>query len=168
MIDAYHSQLVTLSGGFAGLAQTVAQMRAYVTQARSDSNIRSVAIGATSMLAAKDELGEIQALLSWVQSNIRYLSDIYQVETLQTPVMTIELGVGDCDDQATLLAALLESIGYPTRFIVAGYSQASQYEHVYLQALAREHGLWIDLDPTEKNLAGWCPPGALCIGAEVV
>lgn len=103
----------------------------------------------------RDELSEVRALFQLVQG-IRYVRDVHEVETLASPAKTLLMRVGDCDDKATLLAALLESIGYPTRFVVAGYFQPGEVEHVYLQVHAA--GQWIDLDPTEHESIGWSPP----------
>jgi len=65
-----------------------------------------------------------------------------------------------------LLASLLESVGYPTRFVVAAYHDPRQMEHVYLQAFAV--GDWIDLDPTEPGELGNSPPDPLAIMIERV
>jgi len=60
---------------------------------------------------------------------------------------------------------MLESIGYPTRFVVAGYNGGG-FEHVYLQAWI--NGRWISMDPTEPHPMGWEPPDATVIAAEAV
>ena len=74
--------------------------------------------------------------------------------------------MGDCDDQSALLGALLESIGIPTRFVVAGYS-GDYFEHVYLQAWLDSDG-WVDMDATEPHPMGWSPPDATVIAYEAV
>ena len=80
--------------------------------------------------------------------------------------MTLQGRIGDCDDQVVLLATLLESVGYPTRFVVAGYNVPGQLEHVYLQALL--DGQWVDMDPTEQYPMGWAAPRAVAYGVEQV
>lgn len=58
------------------------------------------------------------ALLTWVQTQIHYVNE--QEERLQSPWRTIEWGIGDCDDQSTLLATLATSIDLPNRFVLQG------------------------------------------------
>jgi len=158
-------QMTTISGGVTGVLETLAQMRKMVNQSRVSPQIRQTATQAVFLTPEKDEWSEVNALFSLVRDNVRYVKDIYDVETLSTPEKTLEGRIGDCDDQTTLLAALLESVGYPTRFVVAGY-HGPDYEHVYLQTWAGDG--WINLDPTEPNAMGWEPPGATIIAYEVV
>jgi transglutaminase-like putative cysteine protease len=110
-------------------------------------------------LAPKDWIGELRALFNFVRDRIRYVKDVRGLETLQTPPATLEVGQGDCDDKSTLLAALLESIGHPTRFVAVGFVQPGRYSHVYVESRAGSR--WIALDATMPHDAGWMPPGAV-------
>jgi transglutaminase-like putative cysteine protease len=101
------------------------------------------------------DAAEASALFDYVQKRIRYVKDVVGVETISDPLTTLNRMVGDCDDKATLLATLLESVGYPTRFVMAGY-HGSAYEHVYLQAFM--HGHWVSMDACESQPMGWEPP----------
>ena len=70
-----------------------------------------------------DELGEIRAIVKWVQQNVTYRKDIYNVEYFQTPrrlLKDVESGrsAADCDDFVILGGALLGSIGYPTGALI--------------------------------------------------
>lgn len=157
-------RLGTLPNGNAGAYATVAAMRAMVRRYRTHPAIRSAALSITFTTPERDQLSEVDALFSFVRDHVRYVRDVRGVETLATPTKTIELLAGDCDDQSTLLAALLESIGYPTRFVIAGYNGSPYYAHVYLQALTREG--WVNLDPTEDHAVGWAPANATRIWIE--
>lgn len=166
-----YAPLVRLNGlsaqipdGLPGIFHTVQVMRELVKQYRVDPGIRQAAVSAIFTTPAKMELGEVDALLTFVQRRVRYVKDINGVETIATPDKTLLSRIGDCDDQSTLLAALFESVGYPTRFIVAGYVDPSQVEHVYLQVFA--DGAWIDCDPTERHPLGWSPPDPLILYVE--
>jgi transglutaminase-like putative cysteine protease len=64
------------------------------------------------------------ALFEYVRDHIRYIKDPVGVESVSDPYYTLARMVGDCDDQAVLLAALYESVGFPTRFVIAGYNGA--------------------------------------------
>jgi transglutaminase-like putative cysteine protease len=63
----------------------------------------------------------------------------------------LQIGAGDCDDKAILLAALLSSIGHRVRFIGVA-TVPNMYNHVWLQCLLQ--GRWIDLEPTEPVQLG--------------
>jgi predicted transglutaminase-like cysteine proteinase len=52
------------------------------------------------------------AIGHWVSMNIRYVNDPFgEEEYIAPPNETLKLGVGDCDDYATLLAVLYRSVG---------------------------------------------------------
>lgn len=148
--------LQALPDGIAGIKFTLAHMTRYVREYKTDPIIRRLAGTLVEHLPQKDFTGEVEALFDFVQHNIRYLGDIAEVETLQTPLVTLENGFGDCDDKSTLLAALLESINHKTRFIAAGFN-GGPIEHVWVQTRIGDQ--WIGLDATEPNSVGWEPPG---------
>ncbi|HJW55863.1 MAG TPA: transglutaminase-like domain-containing protein [Burkholderiaceae bacterium] len=148
--------LQAIPDGVAGIEATLAHMMDYVREYKKDPQVRGLARELTLSLPQKHFSGEVEALFEFVRDEIRYLWDIADVETLQTPVVTLENQSGDCDDKATLLAALLESIGHKTRFVAAGF-QPGQYEHVFLETKIGNN--WIALDPTEPVPMGWTPPG---------
>ena len=159
-------QLTTISAGYPGIEQTIRAMRGLVKQYRTDLAMRQAATQAVFLTPQKNDYAEIEAIFHLVQQGIRYCKDIHQVETLSTPPMTLAQRLGDCDDQATLLATLLETIGYPTRFVIAAYQFPGVYEHVYIQVYCGHE--WLDLDPTEQHGIGWAPPGAISIAVEAV
>ncbi len=149
--------MFTLAGGKAGILQTVSLMRQIVDRFKTDPQIRNLALGLVSFLPPKDELGEITALFKFVRDEIRYVKDVYEVETVHTPDQIIKIAQGDCDDKSVLLASLLESIGYKTYFKVTGY-HGSEYEHVYVYVSGSNVAL--HLDATEPEAPGWEAPNA--------
>jgi transglutaminase-like putative cysteine protease len=110
----------------------------------------------TANLAPRDYTGEANAVFGFVRDQIRFVRDIDQVETLQTPSKTLAAGAGDCDDKSTLLGALLLSIGHPTRFVAVG-DAPDQYSHVFVETLIGN--TWVPADATEDVQLGWYPPG---------
>ena len=74
--------------------------------------------------------------------------------------------VGDCDDKSTLLATLFECAGYPTRFVLAGYTYPGVFEHIYVQVFAG--GDWINADATEPQALGFAPPDPVALDFERV
>lgn len=90
----------------------------------------------------------------YVRDNIRYVRDVRRVETLQTPLRTLENASGDCDDKATLFAALAESIGFATRFVAYGREPA-RFSHVIAEV--RHGDRWLGAETTEPVALGWRP-----------
>mgnify|MGYP002780999432 CR=1 FL=1 len=157
--------VMPLADGSRGVFQTIRVMRSLVTQFRVDPVIRGVAVTLINLVPEKDTLGEIRTLFEFVRDRVRYTRDVLDVETLSTPVKTLELAAGDCDDKSVLLATLLEAVGIPTRFVVTGYAQPGVYEHVYVLAMLSD-GSFLPLDASEPQPPGWEPPGAVAYHAE--
>lgn len=95
----------------------------------------------------------IRCLQHFVRDCIRYVPDPKDMEMVQTPQRTLDIRTGDCDDKATLLAALLTSINIPTRFVAVGYTAPdAPYSHVFVEA---KYGAnWL---PLETIMDGWEP-----------
>lgn len=121
--------------------------------AREDSStyeIRSLATQITHGVPSKQTRRELEALYKWVRDHIRYRFDPVGVEWLQRPTRTIAERAGDCDDMATLLASLAQSLGHRTRFRVVG-PRPGVPKHIAVEAWARHPGApsgeWVSLDP---------------------
>ncbi len=144
----------------AAVAKTIRYMNALAsgTEGARSPRIRQLALAVTARVPNRDSAGEISALHGFVQRDIAFRGE--PGEMVQSPETTYRLRAGDCDDHATLLAALLQSIGYKTHFVtVAGDASAPrEFSHVYLEAQNRQTGQWIPLDTTEpKAQPGWQP-----------
>lgn len=155
-----------LADGVRGVRQTLGAMRQMVERFKASAAIRQCATSIVFLAPEKNERAEIEALFHFVRDSIRYTRDIHDVETLSTPDKTLAGRFGDCDDQVTLLCTLLESVGYPTRFVIAGYQGNGDYSHVYCQCF--DGADWIDLDPTEMQPMGWAAPNPSPLSFEVV
>ena len=131
-------------------------MASLVRQYRKNIAIRSLALDIVRPVPGhKNFRGEAAALCEWVKRNIRYVRDVKDVETLQTPLKTLDIGQGDCDDQSTLLAALLESVGFHTRFMAIKTATFGPFVHVVAQAqIGRD---WVPLETTEPWEPGTFP-----------
>lgn len=159
-------RMVPLSNGDRGIFQTIRTMRDYVSQFKTDPVIRGAAIAAVFHAPEKSDVSECENLFLYVRDNIRYVRDVYGVETLALPVITLHTRQGDCDDKACLLAAMYEAIGYATRFVVTGYTDPRVFEHVYLQVFCCNK--WFNADPTENEPFDWAPPNPVKIYFERV
>lgn len=149
------SFLGSLPSDSPGTHATLKLMAGLVKQFKRDPMIRETALSLVAGLRPKDWSGETARLYEYVRDQIRYTRDVSGVETLQTPPVTMELEAGDCDDKSTLLAALLESIGHPTRFVATGYRAPQAYSHVYVESLLGDK--WMPLDATTDKPFGWTP-----------
>ncbi len=150
------SALGWVPDGPPGTRATLRIMAATIRAGRTMQIIRQTALRIVSSLPAKDYHRELDALRQWVRHTIRYTRDVHTVETVQTPAATLSIRHGDCDDQAVLLGALAESVGFATRLVAIG-PRAGAFGHVYLEALVPGAG-WTSAETTEDVPLGWSPP----------
>ena len=146
----------TIPGGPAGVKATLRLMSANAKRGKVHQAVYMKARTLTRALSQKDKRSEIAALHAFVRDHIRYVADPIGVEFLQTADKTLAIGSGDCDDKSTLLGALLESIGYATRFCAIGYKKGS-FSHVYPQVSIGDDK-WLTLETTENWPVGREPP----------
>jgi Transglutaminase-like enzymes, putative cysteine proteases len=150
-------RLAGIPSGVDGVRATLAEMVKMTRLYKKDIGIINLArklITNPPLKLASERLSRLQA---FVRDKILYVPDpLDGPELVQTPKRTLEIGTGDCDDKATLLAALLTSIGIPVRFRAVGFDNGP-YSHVLVQArLGRG---WHDLETILDNVrAGWGPP----------
>ena len=146
--------LQAIPDGKAGTVATLKIMRQITKAGKTSLPVRNLALSLVSELPQKDWFNELKILHKYVRDQIRYVKDIRGVETVQTPDVTLSLRAGDCDDKSVLLAAMLEAIGHPTRFIAIGF-QPDDFVHVYPES--RIGTSWVPLETTEPVEIGWTP-----------
>lgn len=139
--------------------------------------IRETARALVQGCADRDTSCEIAAMQAFVRDSIRYTSDVYGVETLQTPVVTLGylepafgqyqpggVASGDCDDKSTLLASLLAAVGIPGAFCAIGV-RGGDFSHVLVLARVRTRSA-VSYVPLETIIPGaepgWYPPDTTC------
>jgi len=145
--------LQQIPNGSAGTKATLRLMSRLVRQFKKTIPIRELALSLISPVPGhKNWVGQVHNVHAFVRDNIQYVRDVRGVETVATPVKTLEYGQGDCDDQAVLLAALLESIGHPTRFVAIKSNMLGPFVHVYTETKIGHK--WYPLETTEKFPAG--------------
>lgn len=130
----------------AGTTQTIAAMQERIDQGRRSAKVQGTAVRITSHVKSFDQLGQIRAICEWTRRNIRFRNDPVGSEALRTPDLTLEWKAGDCDDYATLIAALLESLGIRTRLVAAATNprHPAAFTHVWPEALLK--GRWLACD----------------------
>lgn len=105
----------------------------------------ALSIVRTKKIRPRDYLNEARAIRDWIKSNIRYTRDPYKTETLQDPLVTLQLEAGDCDDQSVLFGALASSLGHRVRFRIVGKERPS---HVFPEVFIQ--GQWHNMDTTAE------------------
>lgn len=148
------SLLLGIPEGAEGVRFTLHIMSRLVKVFKADSRIRALAESLVADLPGKDYAAEVRRVFYYVRDSIRYTQDVNDVETLKTPLATVETRQGDCDDKSTLLAALLESLGHPSRFVAIGF-EPENFAHVYVETFIGRD--WMALDATEPVEPGWSP-----------
>lgn len=165
--------LGSIPAGLAGVRQTLKLMVSLVKAHRTNPDLRALAASIVGDCPQHNQVCEYTALQHWVRDHIRYLKDVNDVETIQWPEVTVRLGQGDCDDQAVLLATLLESIGYRARFEALGV-RGGGYSHVVSavsKRMANGRDVWVPLETIYQNdpltgvriEPGWLPPDTTSI-----
>lgn len=142
------AQLLELGEPPLSIDRFLAELGRWKRHPRELFHVRERALELVRDAAPNGEREELRRVFEYVRDAVRYVKDVRGVDTLQTPTATLERLQGDCDDKTLLLAALLESIGYPTRFVVAATKPGQSYNHVYLEAYAASEGRWIALEPS--------------------
>lgn len=141
-----------------------------IKKGRVDPRIRAFAVSAVSQKCGgkwcvneRDWWGEIKALFGSVRQNIRYVRDIYRLDTFQAPARTLEFAGGDCDDYTITLGSALQSIGYPIKIRIMQSNDAPDFNHIILLVglPPREPNRWYALDASLNKPAGWHPPKSM-------
>jgi transglutaminase-like putative cysteine protease len=145
------SSLQDIPDGPAGTTVTLETMRQLANAGKTYLPLRNLALDIVSHVPPKNWPREAAALHAYVRDQVIYRKDVHGVETVQTiPAMMQRTPmVGDCDDKATLLAAMLETLGHQARFVAAG-RHPGRFEHVWVQTPINNQ--WVDMETTMK---GW-------------
>jgi transglutaminase superfamily protein len=108
---------------FGSQAEQVAFLRQLVEGYKSTYTIAQLArdiVFRQRQCPPKKKACHALAIASWVQDNITYVNE--GEETFQTPLHTLRVGYGDCDDFTTLIGAFLESLGIPVELVAVGWA----------------------------------------------
>lgn len=149
-------KLQNIPDGRAGTQATVREMANLVAQSQLRPTVRlaSLSILEKANVKTRNTAAVIRALFEWTRRNVQYLHDPLDVESVQSPEVTLQIKVGDCDDHSTLMAAFAANLGIPARFVTIGYSQ-DRMVHVFGEFLV--DGQWIAADTTQSQPLGYTP-----------
>jgi transglutaminase-like putative cysteine protease len=152
----YNYRKKQIPSGLGGTRATVREMSKLARAGMHSPEIRQLATAIIRRTPEKNYGAEARELARWVQKNIRYTRDPVELELLTPAEKLIEIGYGDCDDMAILLAALLGAVGIRSRFRLVSTRRAGSYQHVYVEARTADG--WLPLDATRKDRPpGWEP-----------
>ena len=149
-------ELFQIAGGLAGTDRTVREIARHVQADLQRPGIRLLATEILRHIPSKDQEAEARAIYDYVSRSIRYQKDPIGIETVQSPLVTLRLKAGDCDDHVALVAALALSVGIPARLRVVGYFKD---EMVHIFPELNINNRWTVADTTEPGRGfGWRPP----------
>ena len=140
---------------FNGPADTVREMIKAVVGPRGEQStlVRGVKDHIIRDVQPKDYLTEILAVRNYVHEKCKYSNDALGVEQVQDPericdqIVKYGTAVCDCDDIATVMAALCRQLGRETQFVIVGFGREGSYSHVFTRVKEPKSGKWIVLDP---------------------
>ena len=134
---------------------------------------RNYAVQLAALFPGEYNIGQIGGIYDYLYANWRYVSDPRGVDYYASASESINNGlVGDCDDFAITIAALIEAIGGASRVLVAyGPEDAHAYAEVFvgeesLEYLAGKYqeviwsrhdgqgGAWLNLDWSARHPGG--------------
>ncbi len=96
---------------------------------------------------ASDTLEAARRLLRWVHGRVEQQIVVGVPSALET----LKTGVGDCNEHATLFAALARSVGVPTRIAVGLVYRDGRFGyHAWNEV--RTRGAWLSVDPTWNQM----------------
>ena len=96
---------------------------------------------------AEDSLRQVEGLANWVYENV----EKRPVLGIPDALTTFKNRVGDCNEHASLFAALARSVGIPARIAVGVvYYKRSFYYHAWNEVWVK--GDWLSLDTTTNQL----------------
>lgn len=154
---------------YRGAPQTISVLRHAALSSGERYEVRQLAERICAGIDSKDYTSEYLAIYHFVLGHTRYMRDPRTVELVRAPYVVVgELARGgrpnlDCDDMATLIAALVLAVGGHVEFVTVAFRHMfhageRQYSHVFVRAQDPRTKQWIVLDPvaaerTKKMLA---------------
>lgn len=144
------------SEGDEGIYETVDLLIQLKNKFKANGQIRNFTI--KLLPKTGNDFDYAKSIYNFIKDNIRYISDVYKIETIQTPILTLLNKGGDCDDISLLASAMLESIGIKTNYVIASYSPDQSFSHIYI-IVSFHDGKKLYFDGTAKKFIGYERPG---------
>jgi transglutaminase-like putative cysteine protease len=146
-------------GGDAQTRATLRIMRDVANQSLVDPAVVETAIDIVRYVDGRNTVQLARSIRAWLADRIRFLPDpLVDGDFLRTPrfllneIHSYGFARADCDDTATLAAALGKAAGLPARFVVlAFFDRRAPYAHVFTELETAEG--WLECDVTESQSA---------------
>lgn len=108
------------------LNQTIDIMNSLVYEYKIHPFIRELCSYILSCVAKTDKSNltdyELSSIIyKFIRETVKYINDPFDTELVQSPIVTLKYGFGDCDDMAVLSSCLLQCMGLKTNFCLLGY-----------------------------------------------
>ena len=87
-------------------------------------------------VAPRDYVRQAKVLLDWVQHKIYYVNE--PGERLQSPMYTLKVGYGDCDDMVIVLCSFFEAIKLPWKLVLSGASKTGKKRYIHGERFKRD------------------------------
>lgn len=136
-------------GGVNSVVDTLLIMSKYALAGRD--NLRIILLTRKLMIGVDEnnQYEEARRIFDFVKNEIRYIADPLGHEMIISPDKLLQIKQGDCDDKATITAAMLLSVGIPARFVAIHRPSKKSFSHVYCEA--NIFGKWLPMDATTKQ-----------------
>lgn len=139
-----------LSDGDLGTAQTIDKIRKLVHDGMTDQFVNRWAIWIVrgSGVPQFDFDGEQRGIFAWVMNSIRFVRDVFNIETIRSAREILTVQAGDCDCiNAVLLPSLLMTIGNNVRLVTIATDpqRPQEFTHIYCEVQGQD-GSWIPID----------------------
>lgn len=95
----------------------------------TEPQVRNTAVSIAKSSSGEWNVGQLLDLFEWMKTNVVYVSDPINSEYFASATETVNVGAGDCDDQAILIVSMVKSIHGTARI---GYA-AEECSHAFAE-----------------------------------
>lgn len=148
-----HNLRLALPGGDSGVLSTLWVMRACVDDAVENGGPVVRLAFKVAAFAGKGVAAQVRAVYDFLRGSVVFKRDALALEHVRHPdqlaseIEATGRTAGDCDDVATLGAALLRALGVRPALVVASVRPGGAFHHVLFAG--EVGGRWVLLDPQE-------------------
>ena len=123
-LDDYPVTYIKIGDGFTAIDNTVKKMIEVINESAKNIRIRSKASDIIKDVPERDKYGECDAIYNWTRDNSRYTKDIDGEETLQSPIMALDL-----IDKGSSISGRLRRLYHVMPFVIKKYRLPRGYKN---------------------------------------
>lgn len=145
--------------GTAGTMQAIGIMKTLARRGRVDPLVRDMALKIVQGIPGRSGFDQATAIRRWLAINVEFRRDPTDNELIYSPNRMVRILTErgpplyiDCDDVATLAAALGGAVGLRARFQVVGFlSPRAPFRHIWADLRdPAGRGPWVQMDVTRQ------------------